>query len=105
MEAAKIVANLKEGDSVFVVFHDRLPIPEVDNLTVISEKNRQYLQNKNVRLSGNKGWLVIESDLFRLINSLHVLERAITALPSNYIINVTLLEIERKQNKWYEFWK
>lgn len=103
MEAAKIVANLKEGDSVFVVFHDRLPIPEVDNLIVISEKNWKKLQNKTT--SGNKGWLLIESDLFTLINSLHVLERATTALPSNYIINVTLLEIERKQNKWYEFWK
>lgn len=103
MEAAKIVANLKEGDSVFVVFHDRLPIPEVDNLTIISEKNWKKLQNKTT--SGNKGWLLIESDLFILINSLHVLEQAKTALPNSYLINVTLLEIERKPIKWYEFWK
>ena len=103
MEAAKIVANLKEGDSVFVVFHDRLPIPEVDNLTIISEKNWKKLQNKTT--SGNKGWLLIESDLFILINSLHVLEQAKTALPNSYLINVTLLEIERNPIKWYEFWK
>ena len=39
----RLLANLKEGDLVSVVFHDRLPLPEVDELIVIRESERQRL--------------------------------------------------------------
>ena len=104
----RLLANLKEGDLVSVVFHDRLPLPEVDELIVIRESERQRLAKAGASLSGNKGWLVMESDLFKLINELEIGKKPKIALPNNYIINLTLLSVTRKRNKkWYDFrfWK
>lgn len=101
MEATNLVANLKERDEIVVVFHDRLPFPEIDTLLVISEDNWKKLSHSQRYRGDGKGWLLIESDLFTLINSLKILERATRPLPNKFIINLTLLEIERYRKEWY----
>lgn len=95
MEATNLVANLKERDEIVVVFHDRLPFPEIDTLLVISESNWKKLSHSQRYRGDGKGWLLIESDLFTLINSLKILERATKPLQNKFIINLTLLEIVR----------